>query len=407
MVSLDEVVRRLIRLQADGAGMTLLAVCPNSEAVLEAAVEAAGENRMPLLLAATLNQVDRDGGYTRWTPARFVERTRELTRMHKCEAPIYPCLDHGGPWLKDAHSINRLSLEETMAEVRASLTACLQAGYALLHIDPTVDRTLPEGQSPVIETVVDRTVDLIEHTEGERRRLGLPPVAYEVGTEEVHGGLADQAVFERFLEGLRLRLGERGLGATWPCFVVGKVGTDLHTTTFDRQVAGMLTACVSPLGSLIKGHYTDWVANPRDYPASGMGAANVGPEFTMAELEALQALCRRERDVGQAPSGFESTLEAAVIGSGRWRKWLQPDEAGLAFTELEPDRRAWLVATGARYVWTEASVLEARRRLYASSRANGVDPHAAVVGRIAAAIQRYVDAFNLRGSVESLGLAGA
>ncbi len=401
MLPLNEVVRRQTRLSRK---LTLLAVCPNSDAVLEAAVRVAAANDMPMLFAATLNQVDRDGGYTGWTPEAFVARMRELATAHRCRAPLYPCLDHGGPWLKDAHARERLSLEQTMGEVRQSLTACLQAGYALLHIDPTVDRAVRAGGALPVETVVERTVDLVAHAENERRRLGLTGVAYEVGTEEVHGGLADLAVFDRFLEGLGARLMQRRLEAAWPCFIVGKVGTDLHTTTFDAEVARVLSERVRPLGSLIKGHYTDWVANPEDYPASGMGAANVGPEFTAAELEGLRDLCRREPEGGENASGFEAALEKAVLGSGRWRKWLLAEEAGRGFQDLDPERRAWLVATGARYVWTDPGVQAARRRLYANLGREMDDPHAVVIGRIAAAMQRYVEAFNLRGSIEALGL---
>jgi tagatose-1,6-bisphosphate aldolase non-catalytic subunit AgaZ/GatZ len=82
-----------------------------------------------------------------------------------------------------------------MEEVKRSLVACMKAGYHLLHVDPTVDRTLPSGEAIAIETVVARTVELIEHAERERERLGLPPVSYEVGTEEVHGGLVDHSNF--------------------------------------------------------------------------------------------------------------------------------------------------------------------------------------------------------------------
>jgi tagatose-1,6-bisphosphate aldolase non-catalytic subunit AgaZ/GatZ len=405
MMPLDEIVRRLIRLREKGKRITLLAVCPNSDAVLEAAVKVAAANDMPMLFAATLNQVDRDGGYTGWTPARFVARLQELAAAHRSAAPLYPCLDHGGPWLKDSHARDRLTLEQSMAEVRASLESCLQAGYMLLHIDPTVDRTLPAGQPPSIDTVAQRTVDLISHAERQRQRMGLPPIAYEVGTEEVHGGLADLPTFDRFLKSLREGLAGVGLQAAWPCFIVGKVGTDLHTTTFDAAAARRLFERVAPLGSLVKGHYTDWVANPTDYPASGMGAANVGPEFTAMELEALRGLSRREAVRRGEASDFESALETAVIDSGRWRKWLHAEEVGRSFNELEPERQAWLVSTGARYVWTDRRVQEARQTLYANLRGEVADPNALVVDRIAAAIQRYVDAFNLRHAATILGLS--
>jgi len=407
MTSLKGIVRRIIALRARGMRITLLAVCPNSDAVLEAAVKVAAANDMPMLFAATLNQVDRDGGYTGWTSRAFVARMRELAARHGCSAPLYPCLDHGGPWLKDVHTRDRLSLAETTAEVKATLTACLEAGYALLHVDPTVDRTLAPGQPLPIGVVVERTVELIAHAETERVRLGLPPVSYEVGTEEVHGGLVDWDNFDRFLTGLQARLEAEGLVDAWPCFIVGKVGTDLHTTTFDLQSARRLYERVAPLGSLVKGHYTDWVANPADYPATGMGGANVGPEFTATELAALHELCAREGQLlkgqpGLSPSEFREVLKTAVLDSNRWQKWLLPDEVGRGFDQLAPARQEWLVATGARYIWTDPRVVAARQRLYDHLRPALPDPHGFVVERIAQNAQVYVDAFNLKDSWEIL-----
>lgn len=410
MVTVDHLIRRIIDLHSEGVHLTLLAVCPNSDAVLEAAIQVAAANNMPLLFAATLNQVDLDEGYTGWTPRAFVGRMEELSTRYSCTSPLYPCLDHGGPWLKDAHTRAGLNLQETMDAVKASLTACLEAGYCLLHIDPTVDRTLTGGQPPPIEVVVRRTVELIAYAESERERLARPPVSYEVGTEEVHGGLVDLAVFDQFLTELRAGLAAAGLGHAWPCLIVGRVGTDLHTTAFDRESARRLYSRVAPLGSLIKGHYTDWVENPADYPVTGMGGANVGPEFTAAELAALHELCAHEPGIlkgsGRLPSDFRGALRAAVVESDRWRKWLLPDELGRPFDALTPSRQEWLIATGARYVWTEPRVVAARQRLYHNLWDRGAgelaDPHRYVIQRIAHNIQRYVEAFNLRDSLPLL-----
>src|SRR5690606_7534159 len=118
-------------------------------------------------------------------------------------------------------------------------------------------------------------------------------------------------------------------------------GTDLHTTEFDPAAAARLFEMVAPYGSLVKGHYTDWVANPEAYPAAGMGGANVGPEFTAAEYLALADLVRKEEALcrsraGVEPSRFLEALKAAVYASGRWRKWLQAEEEGVDFAALSP-----------------------------------------------------------------------
>jgi D-tagatose-1,6-bisphosphate aldolase subunit GatZ/KbaZ len=405
MKPLYQLVRRIIELREAGVQLTLLAACPNSVAVLEAAVKVAADNNMPMLFAATLNQVDRDGGYTGWTPAAFVEQIRAFARKYSWSGPLYPCLDHGGPWLKDLNALQGLSLQATMDEVKRSLVTCLEAGYQLLHVDPTVDRTLPAGEAIAIETVVARTVELIEHTETARRRLGLPPVAYEVGTEEVAGGLVDYDNFCAFIEGLRRELASRGLESAWPCFIVGRVGTDLHTSDFAPEDARRLYKIVSPLGSLIKGHYTDWVSNPQDYPLTGMGGANVGPEFTAAEYLALADLCEMEKDLcrnrpGTTPSNFMTVLETAVYGSGRWRKWLLHGEEG--WDRLSPERRSWLAQTGARYVWTQPAVTLARQALYCNLSRVIRDPHQAVVDRIALSMEKYAIHFRLFDSLTVL-----
>ena len=408
MQNLRHTMKRLVDLrEQEGVNLTLLAVCPNSAAVLEAAVKVAARCHTPMLFAATLNQVDRDGGYTGWTPAQFVAEMDRYAVRYGCASPLYPCLDHGGMWLKDRHTQEKLSLAQATVEVKASLTACLEAGYALLHIDPTVDRTLPAGQSPSVPVVVERTLDLIAHAEREQARLGIPKVAYEVGTEEVHGGLVDIDNFTLFLNLLKEQLQACGLARAWPSFIVAQVGTDLHTTFFDPIAAQRLTEIVRPTGALLKGHYTDWVENAADYPATGMGGANVGPEFTAVEFDALEELDAREARLCAnrrlLPAGFMRVLEQAVVDSNRWQKWLQPGEVGREFAELVPARRRWLAQTGARYVWTAPTVLAARRALYAHLAIVAADPHAYVVEAVARSIEHYVDAFNLYDAVTAIG----
>jgi tagatose-1,6-bisphosphate aldolase non-catalytic subunit AgaZ/GatZ len=232
-----------------------------------------------------------------------------------------------------------------------------------------------------------------------------PPVAYEVGTEEVHGGLVEFQRFEQFLGDLRRGLHTAGLEHAWPCFVVAQVGTDLHTTSFSPQAARRLFETLSPLGSLVKGHYSDWVENPLDYPATGMGGANVGPEFTAAEYLALRDLVYKEAALcrtlpGSSPSGFLQALEQAVFDSGRWMKWLQPEERGVEFASLAPARREWLVQTGARYIWTQPSVQERRQRLYKNLMTVLPDPHGYVVDRIVQAMDRYINAFGLFNAIK-------
>ena len=385
---------------------TLLAVSANSRAVVEAALVAAKEADCPIFFAATLNQVDPDGGYTGWNHARFAALVRQTARKTGFKGPVLLGVDHAGPWLRDRHTSEKWTYLRTMNAVKKSLESAIAAGFDLLHIDPTVDRDLPPGHTLQLSTVIERTVQLIKHCESFRIRRGLPAIAYEVGTEEVKGGLADEDMFGNFLSGLRKRMTEEGLGRAWPCFIVGKVGTDLDTTIFSPQVAQELYNIACGYGMVLKGHYTDNVENPSDYPASKMGGANVGPEFTEVECDALFELESREKAVSskgaRGHSQFRASLTQAVVRSGRWQKWLHPGETDKQFDELPADRQNWLLKTGARYIWTDRTVMEARERLYTNLEIDGFNPHGYIVERISQQILKYCRAFNLCGTIPVL-----
>jgi len=397
----DFLLRNMKQLEkVEGKPSTLFAACPNSETVIKAALRSARRANAPIKFAATLNQVDEDGGYTGLTPSEFVETVKMEAEALGYDGLIIVALDHGGPWLKDQHSIENWSFEQTMNAVKRSLEAAIDAGYDFLHIDPTVDKTIPPGETIPIEWVVERTIELIKHAENYRRKKGIGPLGYEVGTEEVHGGLANLEVFDRFLSLLREGLEKEGIGEVWPVLVVGKVGTDLHTTTFDPQVARALAEKAAQYGSFIKGHYTDYVENPQDYPLSGMGAANVGPEFTEEEYNALVQLAgledklKEERLIARS-SSIVQVLEQEVYQSGRWKKWLKGEEQGKDLYELPLPRREWLIRTGCRYIWARPPVVASRSLLYRNLERNGYQGEEMVLLQVERAMDKYFRAFNL------------
>jgi D-tagatose-1,6-bisphosphate aldolase subunit GatZ/KbaZ len=402
MPLMDYILKRIKELEkTTGTKRSIFAACPNSLAVLRASIRAAKRNNAPIKFAATLNQVDLDGGYTGMNQYEFVKIIREESRRINLTVPVIIAIDHGGPWLKDKHKTENWSYSQTMEAVKQSFEAAIVAGYDLIHVDPTVDISLPGGENISIDTVADRTLELIEHTENFRRNKGYNKIAYEVGTEEVHGGLADMDVFKRFLVLLKDGLRERKLEDVWPCFVVGKVGTDLHTTLFDPAMARQLSAVAESFGSLIKGHYSDSVDNPEDYPLSGMGAANVGPEFTEKEYDALIELNRLEDSLFEQGEIAKKTLIKeklwdAVIRSGRWKKWLQEGESPEDFHGISPQRQEWLIKTGCRYIWEENDVVAARSKLTDNLKNKGIEAEFIVSSSIEHAMDRYFEKFNLK-----------
>lgn len=401
MAKTEKLLNRIAELEKEtGVKRTIFAACPNSMSVIKAAFRAAKRNDAPIYFAATLNQIDCDGGYTGLTQEEFIKILKFEAAAVNFKGVYIAAIDHGGPWLKDIQRTEGWSVERAMDGVKKSFEAAIAAGYDLIHVDPTVDINVPKGEIIDIHLVVKRTVELIGHAEAFRKTHGYAPISYEVGTEEVHGGLADERTFDTFLEGLKEGLAAAGLSDVWPCFIVGKVGTDLHTTLFDPEVAKTLTAKVRPYGSWIKGHYTDDVSNPEEYPLSGMGAANVGPEFTMSEYDALDELEKEEKRLYEEGlvaklSAMTDTLISLVHASGRWKKWLLADEQGKDLRELSPERFQWIVKTCSRYIWQNPEALAARAMLYSNLERVGIDAEEVVLGRIEHDMDKYFTAFNL------------
>ncbi|MDV3308003.1 MAG: class II D-tagatose-bisphosphate aldolase, non-catalytic subunit [Cyclobacteriaceae bacterium] len=398
---MDFLLREVKKIEKEtGIPRTFLAVCPNSSTVIRAALRTAKRNNAPIKFAATLNQVDLDGGYTGFTPEQFVRSIRKEAQLINFNGPVIIAIDHGGPWLKDLHRQEQWSLEQSMSAVKRTFEAAIDAGYDLIHVDPTVDITVPPGETIQIEVVVRRTVELIAHAETFRKSKKLPRIAYEVGTEEVHGGLADMNAFKTFLEQLKTLLFRNELDDAWPCFVVGKVGTDLHTTVFDPEVARKLSSIAARYGSVIKGHYSDNVSNPHEYPNSGMGGANVGPEFTEQEYAGLVELCDLEEGLVKKglvvrPSNLVHILREAVVRSGRWKKWILPGESADDFFANSLERQSWLIKTGCRYIWENPEVVAARMRLYRNLEMNGFDAEEILLSHIEKSMDKYFHKLNL------------
>lgn len=373
---------------------TLLAVCPNSEIVLKAAICSAKRANAPILFAATLNQVDIDRGYTGWTHYDLVRKIKQESYHINYSGPNIVCIDHGGPWVKDRQTIEKWNYKRSMEWIKKSFESAIEAGYDMIHIDPTIDIF----KKIEIDTVVKRTIELIAHCEHFIKEKDLNHISYEVGTEEVHGGLVDMNIFERFLNLLKKGLLDKGLDNIWPIFIVAKVGTDLHTSTFNRSTAEDVTRRVKKFGSFIKGHYTDFVDNPEDYPKSGMGGANVGPEFTMLEYNSLNELCKIEEKLYMEnkiaiKSNLMKLLEKAVIASDRWKKWLREGEKDIK--SISKERRDWIIKTSARYVWADPSVKCAQNILFENLKLNGINGEAVVLSDVERAMEKYFRAFNL------------
>ena len=115
-----------------GIPRTIFAACPNSPTVIRASLRAAKRNNAPIYFAATLNQIDCDGGYTGMTQEDFVRTVRFETERVNFTGDVIIAIDHGGPWLKDRQRVEKWSVKDAMDGVKKSFEAAVLAGYDLI-----------------------------------------------------------------------------------------------------------------------------------------------------------------------------------------------------------------------------------------------------------------------------------
>jgi tagatose-1,6-bisphosphate aldolase non-catalytic subunit AgaZ/GatZ len=384
----------------DKKGITLLGICPITINVVKASIRTASFMDFPLMFVATLNQIDIDGGYTGLTQKDFVKLVRKEVERCEYNGPVIIALDHGGPWLKDKHVIEGYSFEEAVDWTMRSIEACIKAGYDLLHIDATVDITLERGERLSINDVVERTVMLIEYAEDVRRKEGVQKLGYEVGTEEVHGGITSPELFEKFIIELRAKLKERKLEEVWPCFIVGDIGTyPVLENKLNVEKSRVLVNIARAYNLHIKGHYTDFVLNPEEYPNMGIAAANIGPELAYSEYLALNSLADIEKRLFSSgrisePSNIMEKLNRLIIENGRWRKWLRGEEAD--WEKIPYNIRQWLLGTSARYILSDQRIINKINKLSSNLEEYSINVYERLNKSIKDVLIRYVNAFNLK-----------
>lgn len=396
-----------------GRRFTLLGVGPVSEAVLEAALAVSRRRGFPPVFIASRNQVDGSrfgGGYLLdgLDQAGLVALIRAKQERIGYQGPLYICRDHGGPWQRDQELDARLPVSEAMELARLSFEEDLRGGFNYLHVDPT-KCPFPFSQ----EQLADWTLELIGHCERVRKSLGLPPVDYEIGAEDIRGGITSEDDFDAFLK--RVTAGLAGAGLPLPTCIVGQTGTltrlDRNVGRFDREQTARLSAIAGRFGVGLKEHNGDYLsaASCRLHPELGVTGMNVAPEFGLVETDALLALAALEEKLAREGwlaeeqlSGLATGLRELTFAKAPWGKWLTPELRARERPELERDQAARLVITRVcgHYVFADPAIREARAKLYRNVEQYRLIPGEAaefVRRRIEEAIDFYAVNFRLEG----------
>ena len=366
---------------------TLLGVGPMSKNCVDASIELAEQYKTPLMLIASRRQIDSEqfgGGYVEnWSTRQFADyvRTKDINKN------IILARDHGGPWQNELEKSQNMNLEDAMKSAKDSYKADIDAGFHMLHIDPSVDI----HSQPNVDQILERVYELYDFCWSYAMQKNQD-IIFEIGTEEQSGSNNSQEELEYTLEKMSKFCKNNKM--PFPSFVVIQAGTRVMETknmgSFDSpiriakelppeiQIPQMINIC-NKHGIFMKEHNTDYLSTEslKWQPRLGIHAANIAPEFGVAETKAFIDTLKE----GCYTHLLDEFLKISYE-SMKWEKWMLKD------TDASDTDRAIIAG---HYIFSSDEFIELKAK--ASSKIDNLDSY--LKSKVKESIFRYMKAFNL------------
>ena len=366
---------------------TLLGVGPMSKNCVDAAIELANQYKVPLMLIASRRQIDSEqfnGGYVeQWTTEKFANYVSNKDTNQN----IILARDHGGPWQNELEKKQNMNLKQAMQSAKNSFRSDIDAGFHALHIDPSIDI----HSQPNIDQVLERVYELYEFCWSYAQHKNQD-IIFEIGTEEQSGGSNTKEELEYTLESMQRFCKNNKM--PFPSFIVIQAGTRVMETknigSFDSpirvanelppeiQIPKMINIC-NKYGIFMKEHNADYLSTEslKWQPRLGIHAANIAPEFGVAETRAFIKILEKNNQNDLLDDFFRLSYD-----SNKWKKWML-DETNA--TNIDKS-----IIAG-HYIFSSESFIQIKEE--AGRRVKGLDEY--LKYKVKDSIFRYMKAFNL------------
>ncbi|MFV0334497.1 MAG: D-tagatose-bisphosphate aldolase, class II, non-catalytic subunit [Tropicimonas sp.] len=349
-------------------------ICTAHPLAIEAAMRATAPSPLPLLIEATCNQVNQEGGYTGMTPAAFRDFVAGIAlRLGFPAERLILGGDHLGPnpW-KD------LPADEAMARAEVMIRDYAAAGFTKLHLDCSMGCA---GEPVALDDAqtAARAARLATAAEDARPAGGIAPV-YVIGTEvPIPGGAMEE------IEGLAVTGAEAALttyrihreafaaAGQGDAFarVIGLVvqpGVEFgnhNVIDYDPGKAAELSVALAQMPGLVfEAHSTDYQTRAaltvlvRD----GFDILKVGPGLTFVMREALYGLdaIAEELFPGVRARTLRAAMEGAMLEAPKnWDRYYDGTDAERAL------QRHFSYSDRIRYYWPVPVADQAVAELFA------------------------------------------
>jgi D-tagatose-bisphosphate aldolase class II non-catalytic subunit len=357
------------RLTDGRAGVT--SVCTAHPLVIEAALLLALRTDRRVLIEATCNQVNQEGGYTGMTPADFRKFVEGIAaRVGLDPSRVILGGDHLGP-----NPWKHLAADEAMQRAKAMIDGYARAGFTKLHLDTSMGCA---GEPVALaEVTAERAAALAKVAEAGVGNRAAP--IYIIGTEVPVPGGAQHALDTlevtkpesalRTVEVHEKAFKDAGLDTAFARAIgaVVQPGVEFASTEvipYEPEKAVQLTNALTDLpGFVFEAHSTDYqpAASLDALVKDGFAILKVGPWLTFALREALYGLDCIARVLDPASTEeLPAAMEALMPKEpDNWRKYYQGDANELRL------QRHFSFSDRIRYYWPHPEAHAAVDRLFA------------------------------------------
>ena len=359
--------------RAAGKRSGIASICTAHPLVIEAALLHGKASGAEVLIEATSNQVNQDGGYTGMAPAvfrRFVEAIADRVGFDRSRLILGG--DHLGPNLW-----KHLPADQAMEKAEIMIAAYAETGFTKLHLDASMG-CAGEPMALPDEVTAGRAARLAAVAE---RSAGDDRPVYVIGTEVPVPGGALEALdhlqvtsseaalmtFEvhrsAFSAAGAEEAFERAIGiVVQPGVEFGNAGV----VVYERKKACDLSAALEKMPQFVfEAHSTDYqpASALRALVEDGFAILKVGPWLTFALRKALYGLDQIAQVLD--PRFAERSLAVAMEGlmlrePEHWRKYYHGDAAERRI------QRHFSYSDRIRYYWPHAEARRAVERLRAA-----------------------------------------
>lgn len=354
---------------AAGRPVGITSVCTAHPVVIETTLAHGRDRDGAVLIEATCNQVNQDGGYTGQTPAQYRDMVWALAERHGfARNRLILGGDHLGPnpWRK-------LPAAEAMAKAEVMVADYAAAGFGKIHLDASMAcADDPAVLPPAL--IAERATRLAAIAEAKAAEAGHEPPAYVIGTEVPVPGGAHEALdvlavtsTESAAETVQLHrdlFGKAGLHSAFER-VIGLVvqpGVEFGHRNVIRfapeGVVALNTWLHGQSGLVFEAHSTDYqtVEALSALVRTGFGILKVGPGLTFALREVLYALDAIASVLapGARATSLPQAMEATMLAEpGNWLSYYDGD-AGERHV-----LRHFSYSDRIRYYWPEPGPVQA------------------------------------------------